>query len=110
MASTRSQLDRLREYERRHVQAFTEDYAAWQDAAPVMVQPRRAKNPVDMANTMGPQEDVVERRRRSHRHHVAAAAEPTNGGMTENLILLVLLAASIYGLYRLCIYLLMQAS
>lgn len=107
MSSTRSQLDRLRDYERRHVQSFTAEYAAWQDAEDIAPAPRRARRVTDMANTMGPQEDVIESRQR-RRHHVTTTAEPNNGGMAENLFLLVLLAASIYGLYRLCIYLLMQ--
>ncbi len=58
-------------------------------------------------NTLGPQEDVIERRR--HRKHVAVSAGSTNTTrniLAENIFLLILLAASIYGIYRLCIYIL----
>ncbi len=58
-------------------------------------------------NTLGPQEDVIERRR--HRNHVAISSTPDNGSrniLAENVFLLILLAASIYGIYRLCIHIL----
>ncbi len=58
-------------------------------------------------NTLGPQEDVIERRQ--HRNRVALSATPGNTShnvLTENIVLLLLLAASIYGIYRLCIYIL----
>ncbi len=58
-------------------------------------------------NTLGPQEDVIERRR--HRNRVAISSAPDNATrniLAENVFLLLLLAASIYGIYRLCIYIL----
>ncbi len=58
-------------------------------------------------NTLGPQEDVIEHRR--HRSHVVANptySSSTRSILTENIILLLFIAASIYGIYRLCIYIL----
>ncbi len=58
-------------------------------------------------NTLGPQEDVIERRR--HRNRVSVNNAPDNltrNILAENVFLLLLLAASIYGIYRLCIYIL----
>lgn len=65
----------------------------------------------DMANTMGPQEDVVESRRVTRNRVVVTAprAASTKSILTENILLLVLLVASIYGLYYLSIYLLNQS-
>ncbi len=59
------------------------------------------------ANTLGPQEDVIERRR--HRNRVAMsnpAGAGTRNILAENIFLLLLLAGSIYGIYRLCIHIL----
>lgn len=62
-------------------------------------------------DTLGPQEDVVESRRVTRNRVVVA--EPrvatTKSILAENMLLLVLLVASIYGLYRLSIYLLNQS-
>ncbi len=58
-------------------------------------------------NTLGPQEDVIERRR--HRNRVAMSGTPgmsSRNILVENVFLLLLLAASIYGIYRLCIHIL----
>ncbi len=58
-------------------------------------------------NTLGPQEDVIERRQ--HRNRVAMSATPGNNSrniLAENVFLLLLLTASIYGIYRLCIHIL----
>ncbi len=65
--------------------------------------PRRLRS-----NTLGPQEDVIERRR-NHRSHVATSSSYGNSSrniLAENVFLLLLLASSIYGIYRLCIYIL----
>ncbi len=65
--------------------------------------PRRLRS-----NTLGPQEDVIERRR-SHRNRVAVSASYGNSSrsiLAENIFLLLLLSGSIYGIYRLCIYIL----
>ncbi len=59
------------------------------------------------SNTLGPQEDVIERRR--HRKRVAMSATSPSASrniLMENVILLFVLAASIYAIYRLCIYIL----
>ncbi len=58
-------------------------------------------------NTLGPQEDVIERRR--HRNRVAISSTPDNTTrniLAENVFLLLVLAGSIYGIYRLFIYVL----
>lgn len=62
-------------------------------------------------NTMGPQEDVVERRRARRKHVtlVDGRSSATRNILAENILLLVLLVASIYGLYRLSIYILNQS-
>lgn len=62
-------------------------------------------------NTMEPPEEVVERRR-MHRRRVMmvnAGGANTRNILRENVIMLLLLVASIYGLYRLIIYLLNQS-
>lgn len=104
MASDPSNFERLRAYDRRQASGYAGGSAPRQQ----MGAPRRARRPQDDANTMGPQEDVVERRLHRNRHHVNVAAGDANGSIAENLFLLLLLISSIYGLYRLTIYLLMQ--
>ena len=59
-------------------------------------------------NTLGPNEDVVEKRR--YRKHVVISASngrPSNA-LGENIMLLLLLILFIVGLYHACIYLLNQ--
>ena len=58
-------------------------------------------------NTLGPMEELMERRR----HLVSVSRSTSNSGasLSENLLLLALLAGSIYGLYRLALYLLSQS-
>ncbi len=104
---TSDSLDRLRDYGRRNTVYGVE--RAWEQETPHRTT-RRSRRVADPANTLGPQEDVMERREREYRHRVATAVPQNDSGssMTENLILLAILAGSIYGLYRLCIYLLMQ--
>lgn len=66
--------------------------------------------PPDMANTLGPQEDVLEsRRRRRNRVVISATRSTTKSILTENILLLALLVASIYGLYLLSIHILNQS-
>lgn len=64
------------------------------------------------ANTMGPQEDVVESRRIKRNPVVMTIGRPTSTRtlLLENLLLLIVLAASIFGLYMLSIYLLNQTT
>lgn len=104
---TSDSLERLRDYGRRSTVYGTE--RAWEQET-LHRTPRRTRRIADPANTLGPQEDVMERREREYRHRVTTAAQTGDGGsgITENLFLLAILAGSIYGLYRLCIYLLMQ--
>lgn len=70
------------------------------------------RSQADMANTLGPQEDVVESRRMTRNRVVMSAprAATTKSILMENLLLLILLVASIYGLYCLSIHLLNQSS
>lgn len=106
---TSDSLERLRDYGRRN-SAYGNERAWEQEEAPRRTT-RRTYRIADPANTLGPQEDVMERREREYRHRVTTAAHQNDNGssgITENLILLAILAGSIYGLYRLCIYLLMQ--
>ena len=67
---------------------------------------RSARPPMGL-NTLGPMEELMERRR----HPVSVSRGTTNSGasLSENLLLLALLAGSIYGLYRLALYLLTQS-
>ncbi len=57
-------------------------------------------------DTLGPQEDVVERRRRNRRH-VNMGIRPGGASrnlLAENIFFLILLAAALYGMYRLSLY------
>lgn len=60
------------------------------------------------ANTLGPNEDIIEHRRGMSRKHVTitGAAPQHRNLLMENLFILLFLAASIWGLYSLIIYLL----
>lgn len=72
---------------------------------------RHRHNP-EHYNTLGPHEEVIERRRAHKRKRVAMAAprhHSTGNILMENIMLLLLMVGSIYGLYRLCIYILNQA-
>lgn len=72
----------------------------------------RARRPyMHNSNTLGPQEDVVESRRMTRNRVVLAPprSAATRRLITENILLLVLLMLSIYGLYRLSIYVLNQS-
>lgn len=62
------------------------------------------------ANTLGPQEDVVESRRMTRRRVEMSLprSSATKTILMENILLLVLLIVSIYGLYLLSIYILRQ--
>lgn len=61
------------------------------------------------ANTLGPQEDVLEKRRGRNRKYVTTltqAPHKQQNILLQNLLLLGVLAGSIWGLYSLTIYLL----
>lgn len=82
------------------------DPEAWRDAAYRYADYRLQND----ENTLGPQEDVVEKRRARRRH--VAMASPTESGsnrLAENVILLLFLVVSIYVLYKVTIYLLTQS-
>lgn len=70
--------------------------------------PRSVRPPIG-PNTLGPMEELMERRR--HRHPVSVSRSTSNSGssLSENLLLLAMMAGSIYGLYRLALYLLTQS-
>lgn len=57
-------------------------------------------------NTMGPHEEVVSKRRKRNYVNTGRAARPARNILGENIFLLALLVVSIYGLYKLSIYLL----
>lgn len=70
---------------------------------------RRPAPTFDLANTIGPSEEVQERR--AHRKHVRiseTASRSSRRILTENTILLLLLIASVYGVYRLVLHVLTQ--
>lgn len=89
-----SSFDRLRELEQRRNMRSTAPGRDYQRRYP--------------ANTLGPNEDLVERRRSSHRKQVTiTGAAPQNRNLLlENLVILLFLAGSIWGLYSLIIHLL----
>ncbi len=61
------------------------------------------------ANTLGPQEDVLEQRRGRNRKYVTtitSSPRQHNNILLQNLLLLAVLTGSIWGLYTLTIYLL----
>ncbi len=57
-------------------------------------------------NTLPPSEEVLERRTHRNRVILERSGGQTRSNIRENFIFLLLLAASIYGTYRLCIYIL----
>ncbi len=96
---------RLKEFELRQARDRRRRELEWQfeEGGYGYEAPRRISG-----NTLGPQEDVVERRRRN-RKHVATAVRPGSSSrsiLVENVIFLILLVASIYGMYQLCLYVL----
>jgi hypothetical protein len=88
---------RRRTQTRRHADYFyDEDYSQY-------------SKPLDK-NTLAPPEDVLDARRHTPRNiNMQHVSGQSRSALTENLILLALLVGSIYGLYRLSIYLLNQA-
>lgn len=97
MPSPHSSFDRLRELEQRRNMRSTG-----------RTMPSRDYQRRYPANTLGPNEDLVERRRSSHRKQVTiTGAAPQNRNiLLENLVILVFMAGSIWGLYSLIIHLL----
>ena len=93
----------MEESERRHVQTrrradyfYEDDYSQY-------------SKQLDK-NTLAPPEDVLDARRHAPRKiNMQHVSGQSRSALTENLILLALLVGSIYGLYRLSIYLLNQA-
>lgn len=82
------------------------DMAAWRDtvvsSADFQLERQRYS-----PNTMGPHEDVVRKRRsKVNRVSTGRASRPARNVLRENIFLLALLGISIYGLYKLSIYLL----
>ena len=97
MPHSHNSFDRLRELEqRRHMRDTGATYT------------RRDYQRRYPANTLGPNEELVERRRGQHRKHVtiSGAAPHHRNILLENIFILLFLAASVWGLYTLIIYLL----
>lgn len=101
-----SSIAKLRELERRSARSRRRgaDPEAWRDDAYRYADYRLCND----VNTLGPQEDVVERRRVGRKRVVTQTAGGSNA-LAENLILLLFLIGSIYGLYQLTLYLLTQS-
>lgn len=97
---------KLMELERRSTRSRrrSADPEAWRDDA-YRYADYRLQNDV---NTLGPQEDVVERRRMGRKRVVM---QPTGGSnaLAENVILLIFLCGTIYLMYQLTLYLLTQS-
>lgn len=97
---------RLKELERRSARSRGwDDPEAWRDDA-YRYADYRLRNDV---NTLGPQEDVVEKRRAGRKRVVTQAAGSGSNMLAENIILLIFLFASIYVLYKVTLYLLIQS-
>lgn len=98
MPDYHSSFDKLRELElRRNVRQGN------------ISQPARARQQRRYpANTLGPQEDVLEQRRGRSRKYVTTitSSQQQQNILLQNIILLLVLAGSIWGLYNLTIYLL----
>lgn len=105
-----SSLDRLKELERRSLRSRSRGYAddeSWRDDTYRYAEYRLSNND---PNRMAPPEEVTDRRRRKH-HPVAVSPNTpaANNQLTENIILLLFLIGSIYGLYKLTLYMLTQS-
>lgn len=95
-----SAIERLKASRGYHERLRQESREAWRDTAY-----RSADYRLDSPNTLPPPEDVVEERRR-RKHVVTGGAARSNPA--ESLFLLAFLVASIYGIYRLIVYVLAQ--
>lgn len=105
-----SSFERLKELERGRLRSGARSYTddeSWRDDA-YRYADYRLSNDI---NSMAPQEDVVEARRHRRRQRVEISRGRNNGSniLAENLLLLVFLIGSIYGLYKLTLYLLTQS-
>lgn len=106
----RSSFERLKELERGHTRSRARSYAndeSWRDDTYRYAEYRLSN---DDPNRMAPPEEVTDRRRRKH-HPVAISPNTpaANNQLTENIILLLFLIGSIYGLYKLTLYMLTQS-
>jgi hypothetical protein len=97
MPHSHHSLDRLRELEQRRYMRERGNQS-----------PRRDYQRRYPANTLGPNDELVERRRGQHRNRVTInGASPQHRNiLMENIFILLFLAASVWGLYNLVIYLL----
>ena len=94
-------IERLKAGRGYHERLRRESRELWRDTAY-----RSADYRLDSPNTLPPQEDVVEARRRRRKRVVTGGAARSNPA--ESLFLLAFLVASIYGIYRLIVYVLAQ--
>lgn len=106
MMQRRNSIARLKELERDAQRSRRyRDPEAWRDDA-YRYADYRLRNDY---NTLGPQEDVVEKRRAVRKRVVTQSAGGGSNVLAENMILLLFLVASIYGLYKVTLYLLIQS-
>lgn len=108
--SRQSSFERLKELERTGRRSRAKSYAtdeSWRDGAYRYADYQLTN---DHLNSMAPPEDVVDARR-LRRQRVAVSQNTLSGNrqITENIILLVFLIGSIYGLYKLTLYMLTQS-
>ena len=97
-----SAIERLKASRGYHERLRQESREAWRDTAY-----RSAEYRLHSADTLPPPEDVVEARKR-RRKRVVTESGAARGNPAESLFLLAFLVASIYGIYRLIVYVLAQ--
>lgn len=98
-----SAIERLKASKGYHDRLRQESREMWRDTAYRSASYRLDSSP----NTLPPPEDVLEARQRRRRKHVDTGTR-THGNPSESLFLLAFLVASIYGIYRLIVYVLAQ--
>lgn len=81
------------------------DMAVWRDTA-MNTADFQLERERYSPNTMGPHEEVMHTRRKRNYVNTGRATRPARNILGENLFLLAILGISIYGLYKLSIYLL----
>ena len=99
-----SAIERLKASKGYHDRLRQESREMWRDTAYRSAPYRLDSSP----NTLPPPEDVLEARQRRRRKHVDTGSRTRGGNPAESLFLLAFLVASIYGIYRLIVYVLAQ--
>lgn len=98
-----SAIERLKASKGYHERLRQESREMWRDTAHRSAAYRMNSSP----NTLPPPEDVLEARQRRHRQRVNTGSS-SRSNPAESLFLLAFLVASIYGIYRLIVYVLAQ--